>query len=324
MPSYSQFLAALRLNLSGRSDARIETGGILRYRTADGTVDYESVKVVSEPILAEDRIIIIRAGIHGDEVAGPLTLMKYAGKIFDYARLKGVKLVVFPLDNPSGFEAGTRYNVEGDRGDAGNNDFVRYQLQNGEIADDLGSQNEFDRWYWSSDPRFGAHLPEETRWLHRELKKIPFTQVGAVLDIHGDNFISRPYAYHYGFGDLSVYRPIVEKISGIAPILAHAEVNSGYLNGPGFIPEVVRDGQIVPGDADVKSDELGFIVRHDGSLPDLASRLGVRHAITVETTAGLSQDQKDSVNLIWVYGLIDLVAAESKRPLSDSDLVADG
>lgn len=307
LPSYQEFLGNIRTTLR-RTDVVIEKVGELHYHTLSGEKIYDYIKISSTPIAPTDKILLIRAGIHGDETAGVLTLMKHIGAIFDYAHARGVKLIIFPLDNPSGFEAGTRYNIEGDRGDAGNNDFVRYILADGTVVDDLGSKNEFKEWKWSSDPMFNIQLPKETVMLHNELKKLPLGQIAAVLDLHADNFVAAPYAYHYAYGDLTRYHEIATKIKEIVPVLVNAYINSGYINGPDFVPEIIRAGQVVLDDPDLKSDADGFIVRYEGSLPDLMQRLGAAHAVTVETTGAVAEDVADQVNLLWIFGLIDLIA----------------
>ena len=59
--------------------------------------------------------LIVTAGFHGDEKAGPLTLLAHAAELFAYARAQGVGLRLYPCLNPSGFEAHTRYNGSGER-----------------------------------------------------------------------------------------------------------------------------------------------------------------------------------------------------------------
>jgi len=307
LPTYSDFLRAIKNKLSHRTDVTIEVVGELHYETPTQTKTYDYYKISSTPIEPADKILLIRAGIHGDETTGVLTLMKHIDAIFEYAHTRGVKLIIFPLDNPSGFEGRTRYNAEGDRGDAGNNDFVRYILADGTVVDDLGSKNECKEWRWSSDPVFSIQLPKETTMLHNELKKLPLGQIAAVLDVHGDNFIDAPYTYHYVYGDPTRYHQIVEKIRCLVPILADINVNSDYLNSPDYVPEILRNGEVVVDNEEVNSDADGCILRYDASLPDLLQRLGAAHAITVETTSAVEEDVADQVNLLWVYGLIDLL-----------------
>jgi len=65
--------------------------------------------------LAGARTVLITAGFHGDEKAGPLTLLEHIAEIVDYAAARGVGLLVYPCINPSGFEVGSRYNRSGEK-----------------------------------------------------------------------------------------------------------------------------------------------------------------------------------------------------------------
>src|SRR4051812_33334486 len=71
------------------------------------------------------RTLIISSGFHGNETAGPLTLLEHLPAIVTYARERDVGLRIYPCLNPSGFTDGTRYNRSGE---APNNDFLRYEV----------------------------------------------------------------------------------------------------------------------------------------------------------------------------------------------------
>ena len=230
-------------------------------------------KISSRKIGPKDKIILICAGLHGDEIAGPLTILTHAHRIIDLVHRSGLKIILYPLGNPSGFEAGTRYNIDGDGGDDGNNDFLRYA-------------SDADKWRWASDPKLNIRLPKETELMHALLKEDRLNQVAACIDLHQD-YISNfpPAAYHYAFGDLSRYRNIVEKIEKLVPVLRYTFISAGQ-------------------SSPAKSDAQGFIVRHDGSLQDLMFRFGAKHSITVETSGATPVGIARRVNLIWIYGLI--------------------
>lgn len=313
-PSYKQFIGDITKNLQKRKDVTIKKCGLLKYKLQNKLYAYPYYSLQSNPISKKDNIVLIRACIHGDEVFGPRALMKYIGKIFDYAHGQGVKLIIFPLDNPSGFERGQRYNIESDHGDAGNNDFLRYILPNGKMVDDIKTGRPFRDWKWSSDSCLKLKLPKETVMLHRELQKISLKQIKGVLDLHADNFISRPYTYQYIFGRVKDYTPIIKKISKLAPVLANTYVDSGYVNDPGYTPERIENGKIVKDAAGLKSDIYGCIVRHDGSLTDLLYRLGTPYCVAPEVTIGVRQTVADKINLLWIKGIIDLVARIKKHP----------
>ena len=280
-----------------RRDIRIE-----RHRIEDDA-GYDFYRIVSRGAGPNDRFMLIRAGIHGDEVAGPLTLIRYFNRIFDYAHKRGVNLIVYPLGNPSGYDARQRYNTDEGEGPGANNDFVRYELDNGNRVDDIRRGAKFKRWYWSSDHRLQLNLPAETRLMHHLLRRDPLEYIVAALDLHQDNIsrIDKAAAYHYAFGDLPIYGRIVEAIRKTVPVLAHKVISAGQASG-------------------MRTDKDGFIVRHDGTLGDLLYRLGVAYPVTAETTANTPIDTACRVNWLWIKGLLDLVAkkrATVKRSFAD-------
>lgn len=309
LPSYAQFLAGLKKNMKGIPDAELKICGTLSYEMADEKNEYPYVMLRSRVILPGERILLIRCAIHGDEPAGSMTVYEHLKEIFDYARERGVKVVIFPLDNPSGFEKRTRYNMEGDSGDGGNNDFIRYEMEDGTYSGDLGTGNAFKAWHWASEPPLHIRLPKETQMLHRELKKLPVGQVRGVIDIHQDNYIVYPGAYGYAFPDTRRYARIVSEIESFTRVFKNEHIDSGYLNGPSYIAtEAGQDGRIVPDEFDPVTDERGFIVRHDGTLPDLFFHLGAEHCITIETTTCSPPEVCDRVNMAWIRGTLDLIA----------------
>ncbi len=252
---------------------------------------YDFLKIRSRDIGPDDKIIVIRASLHGDEIAGAYSMLYHIDKIFDYAHGQGVKLIVYPLANPSGFERNVRYNGDGDKGDYVNNHFLQYELADGTFVKDIEESNEFKRWYWASDPQLHIRLAAETALLHKLLKEDPLTQVAAVIDLHQDYFTegAGPASYHYANEHPEVYQAIVDKIAAIIPILGNTDIGAGF-------------------NTSMISDANGFILRHDGSLPDLLYRMGVIHGITPETTGATPLDLACQVNLTWILGIIDLVS----------------
>lgn len=123
-------------------------------------------------------------------------------------------------------------------------------------------------------------------------KDLRLTNIQGVLDLHQD-YITKdigPMAYHYSFGNLTVYKQIImelRKFISVVPINTAA----GYASG-----------------ISMQSDEDGFIMRHDGSLGDLAWWLRVPYNVTVETTGCTPPDVATKVNLVWIKGFVDLIA----------------
>jgi len=280
------YYVELKKLAAGRRDIRIE-----RHRLKQRSSEYDFYRIVSRGAKPNDRFMLIRAGIHGDEVAGPLTIIRDFNRIFDYAHKRGIKLIIYPLGNPAGYDARQRYNTDEDEKSDFNNDFVRYELENGEMVDDIRRGVKIKRWYLSSDSRLNLNLPAETLLMHQLLRRDPLENIVAALDLHQDTIsrIDQAAAYHYAFGDLSVYSRIVETINKTVPVLAHKMISAGQNSG-------------------MRTDKEGFIVRHDGTFGDLLYRLGVKYSVTAETTGKTPIDEACRVNWLWIKGLIDLVA----------------
>ena len=228
------------------------------------------------------RTVLITAGFHGDEKAGPLTLLEHAAQIVGYAAARGVGLLIYPCINPSGFEAHIRYNLSGERP---NNDFLRYELSPGVWRGELRDGEQFSR----IAPAVEG-LPKETAALARELDRAPLP--AAALDLHQDNFIHGSLFYAYVFGDLANYRPLMARAGSLVPVLRSSIVDSGHEPG-----------------SDVRADSEGFIICPDGSITDRFHRAGVPLTAAIETTTETPAGLADEINLIWIRGFIDLCAA---------------
>ena len=220
------------------------------------------------------RELVITAGFHGEEPAGPLTLLTHFGQVADYAREHDVALRVFPCVNPSGFEGGHRYNASGEQP---NNDFIRYELTPGEIVDEVSVGQPFHAW------RDFYGSPKETLALHRELEKHA-PPVGA-LDLHQDAWVKSACFYAYHFGPKAPYQALVKESLAYAKVAIHLAVHNL-----------------------LRTDHFGLIVHHDGSNSDWFWRRGVPHVAVLETTTRNSLAACHSINLTWIRGLIRLVA----------------
>jgi hypothetical protein len=228
--------------------------------------------------------LIITAGFHGDEPAGPLTMLVHAAEIIAYARARDVGLCLYPCLNPSGFEANIRYNASGERP---NNDLLRYEVEPGVWKGELSPGESFLR-FAPTDV-----VPKETAALARELRRRPIP--GASLDLHQDNFIHGALFYAYVFGDRDAYRPLLAQSGALVPVLRSCIVDSGHEPG-----------------TDVRADPEGFIACHDGSITDYYFRHGCPYTAAIETTTETPAEQADAINLIWIYGFIDLVAKQTR------------
>lgn len=261
--------------------------------------------------LPGDKIVAIGAELHASEIAGLITLLTEALSIFSYAADRKVKLLIYPLRNPSGLNRVCRYpdredhcsNILGDTGSEGygNGDFIRYRLADGSLVDDLGSSRAYVDWAWSSDIP-GVRLPLETALMQQILRKdlAAIDRVGAriicVADLHQDMKTTIPGAYYYPLeDDQSPYLPVIDAIEKLGiPILTNYSTDAGFLNGKLML-----------------TNHTGAIVRYDGSWPDLMSKLGVPYCVTTETTGSTPLGLAVKVNRLWINHLIDLAAASS-------------
>lgn len=225
------------------------------------------------------RELVVTAGFHGEEPAGPLTLMEHFGEIAELARRHDVALRVFPCVNPSGFEAGHRYNASGEQP---NNDFIRYELEPGVLAEEVHEGDTFLAWHPNKK------VPKETLALHEELERYP-PPTGA-LDLHQDAWVRAKCFYAYYFDDPTPYRELVKKSVAHAKVAVHLAVHNL-----------------------LRTDRWGLIVHHDGSNSDWFHRRGVPHVAVLETSTVTPMDSCHAINRTWVEGFIELVAKTPSR-----------
>ncbi|MBL8909164.1 MAG: succinylglutamate desuccinylase/aspartoacylase family protein [Archangium sp.] len=220
------------------------------------------------------RELVVTAGFHGEEPAGPLTLLEHLGEVIDEARAHDVALRVFPCVNPSGFEGGHRYNASGEQP---NNDFLRYELTPGTVVDEVGEGQPFHAW----QPFYGS--PKETLALHRELER--HAPPRGALDLHQDAWVKAKCFYAYHFGAAEPYRALVKQSLAHAKVAVHLAVHNL-----------------------LRTDRWGLIVHHDGSNSDWFHRRGVPHVAVLETTTRTDLVACHAINLVWIRGMIRLVA----------------
>lgn len=287
-------------SLWGRRDLEIkEFTGRIRY----GAKAYPFTRVGSRHIAPGDRALLIRATFHGDETAGALTMLRRLPEIADIVCACGLKLICYPLANPSGFERGE---PGGENGTRGYDDWVRYELKEGGIIDENLSNAPFTRRFMSSDPQLAnlgvpVTLVQETALMHElvcnDLRL--GAHIVAMLDIHqhchveiGEDpeKLGAPGAYFYGFGKRARrrrYNGIIARINNLVPVLRHTRILSGE-NTP------------------MKTDGQGCIPNcHDGSYADFWDWRGAE-VIVAETTGPTPLPAAEEVYLEWIRGLAEL------------------
>ncbi|MHB8876875.1 MAG: M14 family metallopeptidase [Myxococcaceae bacterium] len=260
---YGEYLQALRAH---GGIAEVCEYGVV----SEGGRDYPLLKLT----VPGERLLVITAGFHGEEPAGPLTLAKHLPEIAAFARSKGVGLSIYPCVNPSGFEAGTRYNASGERP---NNDFLRYETTPGVWKGELRLGEPFLRY------RLFDEGPKETRALRPALEALPAP--AAALDIHQDNWMVGAHTYAYVFGPHREYLPLMRAASEHAKVAASCAVHE-----------------------DVWADPHGLVHYCDGSITDYFMRRGVRFTAALETTTVTSLEACHRVNLVWIRGFVELAS----------------
>jgi hypothetical protein len=232
-------------------------------------------------------LLIITAGFHGDEHAGPITILKHGAYLAKYALERRVGLRIYPAINPSGLFNESRYNLSGEQG---NNWFFNYELDGGDIKGELRLSDKFKRRVQRKN------LPKESELLLKDLKRLPLPQ--AYLDLHQDGDCQQPSWYAYVFDVPPEFRKIAREVSMILPPYRGGRVKT-MANG---------DERLV--------DTEGFTGTHDGSLADLYYSEGVHGNVTLETAIVTPEAQACEVNTTWAMGLIDMCATWNAGDIS--------
>jgi hypothetical protein len=280
---------------------------------------------------------LITAGFHGNEIAGPLTILHKLEEIVNMSKEKNVGLIIFPNINPSGFDVRQRYNIASkeaprkkngnkqlpDKGHTPNNDFMRY-VKYRKIYDDIGSSKKYDGWVYSTDSNIVGKLPHETLRMHKQIQKIPIKNIKGHVDLHQDcfeeeileyqpegQFLDKMWTYAYIFDKKQTYKKIMEQTEKIVPILKNSYIDTGYkqkaiVNHKGYKEVDI----IVDEKKEVTSDKNGLIFRNDGTITALTYTLGVPYVVAVETSGKTPIEKAIDVNMIWIDEMINLTSTE--------------
>jgi predicted deacylase len=223
------------------------------------------------------RHCLITAGFHGEEPAGPMSVLTHLEEVVDHARSRNVALTVYPCVNPSGFEAGHRYNAGGEHP---NNDFIRYEKTPGVFSEEMAEGESFERWFlYDGGPR-------ETRALRADIGMHPAPN--AALDLHQDAWVGHPCHYAYFFGPPRPFIELMQRGADVVPVGANVVVHDHH-----------------------ETDEHGLLVHHDGSITDYLHRRGVLWTGVLETSTATPNELSWSINLLWMKAFVDFAAGDA-------------
>lgn len=275
-----EYIAKLTKALSSRNDVVWKVYP-LRYKAWV----FQLLRIQSKDISPDDKVIMITAWIHGNETSGPFFILSYIQQILALMNMYGYKVIIYPLMNPSGFEYGTRFNIDNDEWSYGNNDFVRYQMTDGTFADECREGETFTKRYRSSDPQLQQKLPVETALLHKLLREDILHHIVAHIDLHQDYItpIEWSYTYFYTFSD--TYQSIIANIRKYIAVLSDTMISAGQTWG-------------------AQSNANACIIRHDGTINDLLYRLGIHDTIAIETTGQTPLALAKKINRLWIKWLV--------------------
>ncbi|MFA5796896.1 MAG: succinylglutamate desuccinylase/aspartoacylase family protein [Candidatus Woesearchaeota archaeon] len=276
----------------------------------------------------EQPILLLTAGFHGDEIAGPFTMLYKLEEIIEKSKQKNVGLIIFPCINPSGFDIRERYNIASqhlpEAEQKPNNDFMRYVTKNHNIVDDLGDSNVFITWFYSNDKSITGWLPHETirihKHLHKFIHKSRIKRIKGHLDLHQDCFMEElerdnpgkmsannegTYAYVF---DKEKYLYIMQRTESLVPPLREFLIDTGYRQRMTIKENGEKDTETIPDDKKkVYSDKNGFVYRRDATITDLTDRLGAPHTAAVETTCMTPLEKSMQVYMIWITEFMELI-----------------
>ena len=140
---------------------RVEVAG--RFSSWGWRYEFMRVRLAGETAGRRLKRLGFFAGLHGDEPAGCLALVRWlAGLEADPARAAGYEITVYPVCNPTGFEDGTRANRAG---------------------------KDLNREFWqrSAEP--------EVRLIEREIEQRRFD---GIISLHSDDTCEGIYGYAHG------------------------------------------------------------------------------------------------------------------------------
>lgn len=278
--------------------------------------EFRFLEVATKDLSKTDNVLLIRAGIHGEERYSAVVLALVFSEVAAYAKEKRVGLITWPAANPWGLEIWQRYNPEYNRllkrGEpfSGNDDAIRYQLANGRWVSILNNRPRKVKWEWAD--RVAKRLPVESQFAldyTRELinrgmlgeeKLGSGPRIKAVFDGHNDHIGENEFeepddglpargCYLYSFGQGQHFQKPFRKAEKIVPVIRSKRIDSGD-GGKAYV------------------NRYGEAIKYQGAWTELMWRLGAKYVVALETRDGNEVGEDKEIVLAFLKHLVDLVA----------------
>jgi hypothetical protein len=229
-------------------------------------------------------LVVIIAGQHGDEPAGPTAIFHHLDALLERSFALGVSMVVYPVVNPEGLWRGTRRNIKGQRKA---NTAVEFKVK-GEWVPALKAGER------PEEVRRVEGIAKETALLLDDLDAMGKGKISAVLDLHQDAALPSGHAFAYVFGDRDPYAAAM-RTAGALPWADQKMPTESWIGRPGV---------------KLQTDADGLVELHDGSIIDyLWSARGAKLAACLETAtpdATFERAVADSAG--WMRAMVELAA----------------
>lgn len=201
--SYERFLWKL-LSEAHQHDLPVE---VIGHETCERTgIGYPLYRLVIHPDASLSVCIV--AGIHGNEIAGPLSVIHLISDIL-HELPQQFRYVIYPMINPSGFDLRERFDE--DRRDLN----AIYDVT-------LHSDNY-----------------EEVQAFYQDALK--FTPFEAVIALHEDSDLEKFYMYGLGQENLAYYHAICEFARTLIPAWTDADIYGAHSDDHGLVLLTARD-----------------------------------------------------------------------------------
>jgi hypothetical protein len=231
-----------------------------------------------------DRRLTIISGVHGEEQLGPVTISDHINIILEYASDNGVGMTIYPMLSPTGWGKGRRHTSDG----KSTNKMVEFQVD-GQWREDVFSGKRY------TDVRVSPNACQESAALYADVLDSPVPL--GMLDIHQDSDMKKKgkpaVTYAYVFKKLPEYINIMHEAEHYLPLASGTDVE---LYDANQTHDTVDEDGLIKCNIDCTTQGAFYA-------------LGCHNAVTIETSLEADHRRVNQVNLVWIQGMIDMVAA---------------